>query len=185
MPVRQKISALTLPLFARVTYVSPMNPKSVVFPVLLAAIFATFALPAFSQNTANPAEKDLQPGSPVLIQPQELVALLNSPKGPKPLVFYVGPEIFYRQAHIPGAEFLGPDARPEGVEKLHKRAAALARSRSIVIYCGCCPWSYCPNIHPAYNELKKMGFRKVRVLFLDTSFGTNWAEKGFPVQKGS
>lgn len=153
--------------------------------VVIGVFFVALTLPAFSQSAATPAEKDLQPGSPVVMQPQALATLLKSSKGPKPLVFYVGPEIFYQQAHIPGAEFLGPDARPEGVEKLHRRAATLPRSSFIVIYCGCCPWSHCPNIHPAYNELKKMGFSKVRVLFLETSFGTNWADKGFPVQKGS
>lgn len=163
-----------------------MNHKSMMMLRLaIGAFLVALAAPAFSQSAANPAEKDLQAGSPVVMQPQELATLLKSSKGPKPLVFYVGPEIFYQQAHIPGAEFLGPDAKPEGVEKLHKRAAGLARSSFIVIYCGCCPWSHCPNIHPAYNELKKMGFTKVRVLFLETSFGTNWADKGFPVQKGS
>ncbi|HET9183605.1 MAG TPA: rhodanese-like domain-containing protein [Candidatus Angelobacter sp.] len=162
-----------------------MSRKSLIVRIVVGAILVTLALPAFGQSTANPAEKDLRPGSPVLIHPQELATLLKSPKGRKPLVFYIGPEIFYQQAHIPGAEFLGPDSMPQGVEKLHKRAAALSRATFIVIYCGCCPWSHCPNIHPAYNELKKMGFSKVRVLFLETSFGTNWADRGFPVEKGS
>ena len=162
-----------------------MNHKFLILRLVVGAILITLAVPAFSQSAANPAEKDLQPGSPVVMQPQELATLLKSSKRPKPLVFYVGPEIFYRQAHIPSAEFLGPDATPAGIEKLHKRAANLPRSSFIVIYCGCCPWSHCPNIHPAYNELKKMGFNKVRVLFLETSFGTNWADKGFPVQKGN
>jgi hypothetical protein len=30
-----------------------------------------------------------------------------------------------------------------------------------------------------------MGFTHLRVLFLETSFGIDWAEKGYPVQKGS
>jgi thiosulfate/3-mercaptopyruvate sulfurtransferase len=71
------------------------------------------------------------------------------------------------------------------VEKLKVRAQSLSRSTSIVIYCGCCPWVHCPNIHPAYDELKKMGFTKLRVLYLQTGFGANWAEKGYPVEKGS
>ena len=29
-----------------------------------------------------------------------------------------------------------------------------------------------------------MGFTKVRVLYLATSFGANWADKGYPVAKG-
>jgi hypothetical protein len=119
------------------------------------------------------------------MQPQELAQALKAAGGRKPLVFYVGPEMFYQQGHVPGAEFLGPAARPDGLQKLHARAASLPRTTSIVIYCGCCPWAHCPNIHPAYNELKKMGFTHLRVLFLETSFGIDWAEKGYPVQTGS
>lgn len=155
-------------------------------PYLLPTVLAfTLALPALGADAPDAATKDLQPGSPVIMQPQELVKALKDSKAGKPLVFYVGPEIFYRQGHVPGAEFLGPAGRPEGLQKLHARAASLPHSTSIVIYCGCCPWSHCPNTHPAYNELKSMGFTHLRVLFLETSFGTDWAEKGYPVQKGN
>jgi thiosulfate/3-mercaptopyruvate sulfurtransferase len=162
-----------------------MNNKSLTFYALIAALMFTIPLLPGGQNTSTAAEKDLQLGSPVLMQPDELLKLLKGPDSAKPLVFFVGPRTFYQQAHVPGAEFLGPTARPEGLEKLHARAASLPRNRSIVIYCGCCPWVHCPNIHPAYNELRKMGFSRLRVLYLETSFGTNWAEKGFPVEKGS
>lgn len=162
-----------------------MNHKSLTSSVLFVTLALATANFAFSQNALTAADKDLQPGSPVLMQPEELVKLLKSPNVAKPLVFFVGPRAFYQQAHVPGAEFLGPTARPEGLDKLRARAATLARDRSIVIYCGCCPWVHCPNIHPAYNELKKMGFTRLRVLHLENSFGTNWAEKGYPVEKGS
>ena len=160
-----------------------MNRKSFTLHTLPIAIAFTLALPAFGVATPDAADKDLQPGSPVIMQAQELAQALKNPT--KPLVFYVGPEMFYQQGHIPGAEFLGPAERPEGLKKLQARAASLPRNSSIVIYCGCCPWSHCPNIHPAYNELKKMGFTHLRVLYLQMSFGTDWAEKGYPVQKGS
>lgn len=162
-----------------------MNNKSLTCYIVVAALALAISLSAFGQNKPAPSDKDLQPGSPVLIQPDELAKLVKSSSNAKPLVFFVGPHAFYQQAHVPGAEFLGPTARPEGLEKLHARAASLSRDRSIVIYCGCCPWTHCPNIHPAYNELKKMGFTRLRVLYLETSFGTNWAEKGYPVEKGS
>ena len=160
-----------------------MNRKSLTLHVLPLAIAFALVLPAFGVATPDAADKDLQPGSPVIMQATELAQALK--KSARPLVFYVGPEMFYQQGHIPGAEFLGPAERPEGLKKLQVRAASLPRSSSIVIYCGCCPWSHCPNIHPAYNELKKMGFTHLRVLYLQTSFGTDWAEKGYPVQKGS
>jgi thiosulfate/3-mercaptopyruvate sulfurtransferase len=123
-------------------------------------------------------------GSPQIIQPEELAKVLRSADGQKPVVLYVGPHIFYTQAHIPGAEYIGPAAKPEGMDKLRSRASSLSHGALVVIYCGCCPWDHCPNIRPAHDELEKMGFTRLRVLYLATSFGTDWADKGYPVAKG-
>ena len=117
-----------------------------------------------------------------LIQPQDLAQALKAPQ--KPVVLYVGPQAFYVQAHIPGAENIGPVGKPEGMDKLRARAASLPKDGAVVIYCGCCPWDHCPNIRPAFAELKKLGFSKVRVLYLATGFGVDWADKGLPVAKG-
>lgn len=150
---------------------------------LLLAVTFLAALFALGQKAATP-DKELQPGSPQLIQPEELVRAMQSAGGQKPVVLYVGPHTFYEQAHIAGAEYIGPAGKPEGMEKLRIRAKSLSHGSLVVIYCGCCPWSHCPNIRPAYRELEKMGFTQLRVLYLPTSFGTNWADKGFPVAKG-
>jgi hypothetical protein len=40
----------------------------------------------------------------------------------------------------------------------------------------------CPNLRPAYQALKKLGFTQIRVLDLPTNFHTDWAEKGYPVE---
>src|SRR5580704_6500311 len=50
----------------------------------------------------------LAPGSAQLINPEDLLAILQSPKSDKPLILNVGPHLIYMQAHIPGAEFIGP-----------------------------------------------------------------------------
>lgn len=130
----------------------------------------------------TPAASELPPGSPELIRPEELAkALLSSTK---PTVLNVGPRVIYVQAHIPGAEYIGPTAKPEGLEKLRARAASLPRDSFLVIYCGCCPWEHCPNIRPAYKELKQMGFTRLKVLYIANSFGSDWVEKGYPTAKG-
>ncbi len=129
---------------------------------------------------AGAAADDIPSGS--LIQPQELAQALKSAE--KPVVLYTGPQAFYVQAHIPGAENLGTVGKPEGMDKLRARAASLPKDGAVVIYCGCCPWDHCPNIRPAFAELKKLGFSKVRVLYLATGFGVDWADKGLPVAKG-
>jgi thiosulfate/3-mercaptopyruvate sulfurtransferase len=161
-----------------------MNRTSLRFLVSIFALALLSFATGAAQNPSSLNDKDLQSGSPVLMQADELAKLLKLGKI-RPLVFFVGPRAFYVQSHVPGAEFLGPTGRPEGLNKLRTRANSLPRETPIVIYCGCCPWVHCPNIHPAYSELKKMGFTKLRVLHLETSFGTDWAEKGYPVEKGS
>lgn len=123
-------------------------------------------------------------GGPQLIQPEELVNILKSAKGPKPLIIQVGFRVLYLQAHIPGSEYIGPTSSAEGMRQLRKRVEALPRTQSLLLYCGCCPWSECPNVNPAYKELRTMRFKSVKVLYIPHNFGTDWVEKGYPVAKG-
>jgi len=77
----------------------------------------------------------------VLIKPEDLVKILQSPKGEKPLLIHVGFHVLYTQGHIPGSEYIGPAAQPEMLEKLRKRVESLPKGKFIVLYCGCCPWT--------------------------------------------
>jgi thiosulfate/3-mercaptopyruvate sulfurtransferase len=113
-----------------------------------------------------------------LIQPPELAAHLSA----KPAIFQVGPNVLYRSKHIPGAVFAGPGAKPEGVALLKSAVENLPRDREIVIYCGCCPWDRCPNITPAMEALKQMGFTRVKALYVADNFKANWVDKGYPVE---
>ncbi len=116
-------------------------------------------------------------------QPAELAKELSDPKSKKPLTTCVGFQSLFQGARIPGALFHGPAGKPEGLEELKKWAQNIPRSQPIVIYCGCCPWNRCPNIRPAFKTLQEMGFTKLKVLFLQTDFSTDWLQKGFPVQR--
>ena len=147
---------------------------------LLSAVVANIAFVS-AQTTAKPVD-DLPAASQ--IQPDELVLAMKTPGAQKPAVLYVGPKAFYAQGHIPGADYVGPVGKPEGMAALRTRIASVRKDMPIVIYCGCCPWDHCPNIRPAYAELKKEGFSRVRVLYLATSFGVDWKDKGFPVASG-
>ena len=117
------------------------------------------------------------------LAPEELVRILNA-KGPKPLLFHVGSHQLFLQAHIPGSEYLGAGLTSEGIQRLHRRASALSKNTAIVLYCGCCPWSHCPNVNPAYDALLQMGFTNVKVLVIANNFGAEWVDKGYPVAKG-
>jgi rhodanese-related sulfurtransferase len=118
-----------------------------------------------------------------LIQPAELAAILRSAEAAKPLVVQVGFRILYEQAHIPGAEYVGAGSGAAGLGRLRARVEALPRDAPIVLYCGCCPWSRCPNVKPAYAALEAMGFKNAKVLWISDNFGADWVDKGYPVAR--
>jgi thiosulfate/3-mercaptopyruvate sulfurtransferase len=118
------------------------------------------------------------------VTPEELVQTLKSAKGVKPLLLHVGPHMLYLQAHIPGSEYVGAGYTAEGIQNLRKRASNLPKNTAIVLYCGCCPWSHCPNVNPAFDALREMGFTNVKVLYIANNFGADWVDKGYPVAKG-
>ncbi|MFO1465727.1 MAG: rhodanese-like domain-containing protein [Steroidobacteraceae bacterium] len=118
-----------------------------------------------------------------LIQPAALAAQLKDGAGAKPLLLQVGFRKLYDQAHIPGSVYAGPAGTPEGIEVLHTALSDVAHDRSVVLYCGCCPWSRCPNVAAAYDELVSQGFTAVKVLYIAENFGADWVEKGYPVEK--
>jgi thiosulfate/3-mercaptopyruvate sulfurtransferase len=122
--------------------------------------------------------------TPRLINPDELVKILQSSKGEEPLMIQVGSHVLYSQAHIPGSEYIGPATSEGGLQRLRQRVGSLPRSKFIVIYCGCCPWSHCPNVKPADDALRALGFTKVKVLYIANNFGADWVDKGYPVAKG-
>ena len=117
------------------------------------------------------------------IQPDALVKLLSS-TADKPLLIHVGSHVLYTQAHIPGSEYIGPASDPNALQRLKARVESLPRNKSIIIYCGCCPWTHCPNMKPADDALHAMGFTNVKSLHIANNFGTDWVDKGYPVAKG-
>jgi hypothetical protein len=147
-------------------------------------VFAAPAEPIPGASQAKPPEPSPIPAAD-LINTQDLVKILQSPKGERPLLIYVGFRFPYTQAHLPGSEYYGPAANEAAVQQLRKRVEGLARSRFIVIYCGCCPWSRCPNVKPAYEALHNLGFTKLKVLYIPDNLGTDWVNRGYPVEKGA
>ncbi|HEV2485707.1 MAG TPA: rhodanese-like domain-containing protein [Terracidiphilus sp.] len=119
-----------------------------------------------------------------LIQPEELSRLLHAGGADKPLVLQVGSRVLFDQAHIAGSEYAGAGSQAAGLQQLQSRVAPLSRKSFIVLYCGCCPWNRCPNIAPAINLLHGLGFTRVKALYLADNFGTDWADKGYPVERG-
>ena len=120
---------------------------------------------------------------PDVVQPKDLAAQLQS-TGSKPALFHVGYGIMYRSTHIPGSVYAGPGSRAEGLKALKAAASGLPRDREVVVYCGCCPWDECPNVKPAVELLKQMGFKHIRMLMIPSNLSADWIDHGYPVEHG-
>lgn len=144
----------------------------------LAAVFVTLlaAQTLCGQASSIPSSQ--------LIRPEELAKILQAPNGEKPLLLQVGSKVLYSEAHIPGSEYAGPAGTEQGLLFLRSRVTNLPRKKSIILYCGCCPWLHCPNVKPAFDSLQTLGFTNVRVLYIANNFGADWVDKHYPVASG-
>jgi thiosulfate/3-mercaptopyruvate sulfurtransferase len=155
-----------------------------VFAALMLLCVAPGGIRAAGQWAApSPSSASSIPAS-MLLQPEELNHLLQTPGAEKPLILQVGSRVLFDESHIPRSEYAGPGSQDTGAQLLRNRVAKLPRKTFIVLYCGCCPWNRCPNVGPAYKLLLDMGFTRVKVLYLADNFGVDWVNKGFPVESG-
>ncbi|AMR32323.1 hypothetical protein A0256_13285 [Mucilaginibacter sp. PAMC 26640] len=111
-----------------------------------------------------------------LMEPADLGVYLKAPPAKWPMILNIG-----AVEDIKGAEHIGAVSKDENMKLLKNTVAALPKNAVLVIYCGCCPFTKCPNIRPAFLELKKMGFTRVRLLNLPVNLQTNWVAKGYPL----
>ncbi len=118
-----------------------------------------------------------------VITPDELLKQMKEPAAKKPLIIQVGFDILYNQGHIPGAVYAGPASRTEGIARLKDAVKKVNKKKDIVVYCGCCGWSDCPNVRPAFKTLSEMGFKNLKVLYLPHDFQRDWKDKKLPVSK--
>lgn len=97
-----------------------------------------------------------------------LAAKIQSEKD-LPLILNVGP-----MDNIKTAVRIGAANTEDGIGKLKATVAGMDRKRQAVIYCGCCTYSNCPNIRPAFEALTDMGVKNVMVLNIPE--GVNWRQ---------
>jgi thiosulfate/3-mercaptopyruvate sulfurtransferase len=119
-----------------------------------------------------------------LIAPSALAARLDDVKTGKIAVLYVGPEALFHRGHVPGARQIGEAGSDEGRRALSEALAKVPAETEIVLYCGCCPVRVCPNVRPASAALRALGRPSARVLDLPTRFADDWADRGYPVERG-
>ena len=111
-----------------------------------------------------------------LLEPSALAKTINNPDAKQPIIFCVGP-----QAVIKNSIDIGPTRDKANLDKLQARLEKLPKDADIVIYCGCCPFSRCPNVRPAFDLLNKMQFKNQKLLDLKQNVKVDWIDKGYPV----
>ena len=141
-------------------------------------------LPWVQGQTGQRTNSEALPTSQ-LVQPADLARELASANADsRPTIVYVGFRTLFAGGHIPGATYHGSASTQQGLADIKQWAASLPRTTNLVIYCGCCPFERCPNIRPAFALFRDMGFTRLRVLELHTSFAVDWADKNYAVEKG-
>jgi len=131
-----------------------------------------------SSGASTPATK-LGP----MIAPAELAKRIEDIKAGRIVVLYVGPELLFKQARIPGARLLPETGTEAGYAALVKAIEETPKDAEIVVYCGCCPYRSCQNVRPASKALTASGRTNAKYLDLPTNLKTDWTKKGYPVER--
>jgi hypothetical protein len=148
-----------------------MNAQATRFlNTLAAAILFSSISRALPQSDEPWTDKQLK-------DPAVLAAAITDSKAPRPVFFNIGPV-----QQIKGAIAIGPASKPGNLEKLKQQLAKLPKDTEVIIYCGCCPFSRCPNVRPAFELLQKMKFKNAKLLNLPTSLNDDWISKGYPME---
>ena len=111
-----------------------------------------------------------------LMPTKELADQINAADKSQPLIINIGP-----QAVIKGSVDVGPGKEKTNIKALEKMLAKQDKNKEVVIYCGCCPFEKCPNIRPAFNQLKELGFTHAKLLNIPQNIKVDWIDKGYPV----
>jgi thiosulfate/3-mercaptopyruvate sulfurtransferase len=138
----------------------PVKHRNVVLIAAIVLLILVSGVFAF-QASLIPASR--------LINPEELVKILQSSKGEKPLMIQVGSYVLYDAGAYSRFRVhrSWPPARVGLQQLLRKHVQSLPRKQvHRDLYCGCCPWSHCPNVKPADDALRAMGFTNVKVLYI-------------------
>lgn len=122
---------------------------------------------AFSQNAFKADQ---------LVQPEVLAKKIEEPEAKRPMLLNVGVE-----KNIKSAVEIGILSSPSKQEKLKKALTNIDKNKEVVIYCGCCKLIDCPNIPIAYNYVKSLGYKNVKILNLPVGLEENWIAKKYPM----
>jgi thiosulfate/3-mercaptopyruvate sulfurtransferase len=141
----------------------------------------------FARETIKPQKGEQTVSDPwtadELMKPEMLKEVLSHRSKEKLVIIYARPPVLFKAGHVPGAISVGQVSDSIGVKALKEALKKISKNRGIILYCGCCPMKNCPNIRPAYEVTHKLGFTKIKVLYLPNSFKLDWIKKGLPTEQ--
>ena len=154
--------------------------KNILFKHFYPALLFTFICGGLKAQTSVAGSTVLSPLNPwkasQLVEPGKLAAILKSSASAKPYIFNIG-----AVEDIKGSCHIGAVGNHQNLENFKTALQSLYKNAPIVIYCGCCPFTKCPNVGPGFSILQKLGFKNVKILDLPVNLKTNWVDKGYPL----
>jgi hypothetical protein len=150
--------------------------KIILLSILLSVSVISFSKAQTGINTQQSLDKRDTWTQKDLIEPSALAAIIANPKAKQAMVYNIGVV-----ENIKGAKNFGAASEQENLDKFKKTLTGLPKTSFVVVYCGCCPFNKCPNIRPAFNMMKSMGFVNGKLLNLPTNLKQNWIDKGYPL----
>lgn len=150
--------------------------KSIFYIILFSISASSISLAQTTLNTNQTLDKKDNWTQKDLMEPSTLAAIISNPKAKQAQIFNIGVV-----DDIKGAINMGGVSEKENLGRFKIILSKLPKSTFLVVYCGCCPFERCPNIRPAVNLLKTMGFTNAKLLNLPTNLQQNWISKGFPI----
>ena len=145
---------------------------------VLTFLFFTIATSVFASCQFSSQRQNDPWTQQQLLAPAELAKVLNDPKSSQPTIYSIG-----MQAIIKGSIDIGPVMMPENLNSLKQKFGKLPKNAQIVVYCGCCPFSRCPNVRPAMKLLKEMQFTNFKLLNLPDNVKVDWIDKDYPMNE--
>ena len=135
-------------------------------------LIAFFMLTIFSFGQQTEPWKENQ-----LMKTNELASRISLSQTENLLIVSIGPD-----AVIKGSVDMGPAQNKSNLDNLRNYLEGVSRDKEVVIYCGCCPFSRCPNIRPAFSLLIEMGFKDPKLVDIPQNIRVDWLSKKYPVQ---
>ncbi|HZY36536.1 MAG TPA: rhodanese-like domain-containing protein [Mucilaginibacter sp.] len=149
-----------------------------IFMVICCCLFGLLLFAQSLKAQSPPVSSTIPAADPwkaaELMDPATLAAQLKT--GAPPIIFNIG-----AVEDIKTAKHVGPVSDAKNLAKFKSMIASLPKDSKIIIYCGCCALPKCPNVRPAYRELKAAGFTNIQVLNLLVNLKTNWIAMGYPL----